>query len=149
VLLELCSQAALGNCWLGLLPSGGNESSFSWTDGSVDDFFAWMPDYPGEYPAGSCGYVAAKTQGSHSTSLWKTAACDAPLAYLCMVDGSASSELYLHSNVTAALDVKVLNETCSTPSQAGEQMLPLCWQKWNNCLHLPALLLLALAAHVH
>jgi hypothetical protein len=123
VLLELCRQAAFGDCWFGLLPSGNNDSSYSWKDGSSTDFVAWRPNYPGEYSPGTCGYVAAKTPGSNSTALWQLAMCDYPLAFLCMVDSSASPELNLQGDVAAAVTVKVLNKSCTSLSQAGKQAL--------------------------
>jgi hypothetical protein len=125
VLLELCGQAYMGDCWFGLLPGGHNDSSYSWTDGTAADFFTWLPNYPGEFDQSACGYIAAKTPGSNSTSLWGVAVCDYPLAFVCKVDSSATSELQLHSNVSAAVDVKVLNASCTTASQAGKHSL---WQ---------------------
>jgi hypothetical protein len=127
VLLELCSQAFMGDCWFGLLPSssGSNDSSYFWTDGSEVNFFAWWPNYPGDHDNRTCGYIAAKAQGSNSTALWQTAMCDYPLAFVCKVDSFASSELQLqlHSNVSAAVAVEMLNGSCITTFQAGEQLL--------------------------
>jgi hypothetical protein len=145
VLLELCGQANMGDCWFGLIPDGQTNSSYSWTDGTAFDFFAWSPNYPGEYGQTACGYIAANTSGSNSTSLWKVALCDYPLAFVCKVDSSSTSELQLHSNVSAAVDVKVLNGSCTTTSQAGKHVSSslcrmymcmgsvLCWSQGRLC----------------
>jgi hypothetical protein len=137
VLLELCSQAHMGDCWFGLLPSGQNDSSYSWTDGTAVDFFAWLPNYPGEFDQSTCGYTAAKAPGSNSASLWKLALCDYHMAFVCKVDSSATAELQLHSNVSAAVAVKVLNGSCTTTSQAGKHV---CSSWYRQCKWMGSLL---------